>query len=95
MGNSELEHKCEAVRDVVGAFPETSIETSVDPETGGYVFLLQVATAEQVLRLEIDPEWLAHNSEAEIRSKLAAYEILEKLRTSGGMAIEVDRRTCP
>lgn len=95
MNDKELERKCEVVRDVVGDFPETSIQTNVDPDSGVHVFLIQVATAEQALRLEIDGDWLAGHSEEQIKAKLRAYGVLEKLRTSGGMAVKVNDGTCP
>jgi len=95
MGDEELKSKYQAVREVVGDFPETSIETSVDPDTSVHVFLVQVATAEQALRLDIDGGWLADHSEEQIQSKLVAYGVLDKLRTSGGMAVKINYRTCP
>lgn len=95
MENEELQRKYQAVRKVVGDFPETSIATSFDADVGGHVFLIQVATAEQALRLEIDGPWLADHSEEQIQAKLSAYRVLEKLRTSGGMAVKVNRDTCP
>lgn len=95
MEDKERERKYEVVREVVGDFPETSIEANVDPDTGVHVFLIQVATAEQALRLEIDGQWLADHSEAQIEAKLSAYGALEKLRTSGGMAVKVNYNTCP
>jgi len=93
--DKELDRKYQIVRELVGGFPETFVQANVDPETGNHVFLVQVATAEQALRLEIDAQWFAIHTEEEIHGKLAAYDVLAKLRTSGGMAVKIDPSTCP
>ncbi len=89
------EDKQQEIANLLAAFREATLQIIVDEDLGLHVFLVQPATAEQTLRLEVDADWLDRHETKTIRDKLKHFDVIEKLRTCGGVPVRIDGTTCP